>query len=90
MSQSVPIPQPAPRWSDRPQLGEGVRSLDRVVRVPADHPAGICLGGDDGRTLYITSARVGLSAPGPFDGAVFEVRVAVPGLPTAPYRPEWV
>jgi sugar lactone lactonase YvrE len=65
-------------------------TLDRVVRVPAERPAGICLGGADGRTLYITSARVGLSAPGPLDGAVFEVRVAVPGLPTASYRPEWV
>jgi sugar lactone lactonase YvrE len=65
-------------------------TLDRVVRVPAEQPAGICLGGADGRTLYITSARVGLSAPGPLDGAVFEVRVDVPGLPTARYRPEWV
>jgi sugar lactone lactonase YvrE len=65
-------------------------TVDRVVRVPAEQSAGICLGGADGRTLYITSARVGLPAPGPFDGAVFEVRVAVPGLPTAPYRPEWV
>lgn len=63
-------------------------TLDRVVPVPAEQPAGVCLGGEDGRTLYITSARTGLSRPGPLDGAVFRVRVGVPGLPTAPYRPE--
>jgi sugar lactone lactonase YvrE len=63
-------------------------TLDRVVSVPAAQPAGVCLGGDDGRTLYVTSARTGLTRPGPLDGAVFAVRVEVPGLPTASYRPE--
>ncbi|MBA6438657.1 MULTISPECIES: hypothetical protein [Streptomyces] len=31
--------------------------------------------------------RLGLAAPGPFDGALFSVRVAVPGPPAAEYRP---
>ncbi|MFF2520544.1 SMP-30/gluconolactonase/LRE family protein [Streptomyces liangshanensis] len=62
-------------------------TLDRVVALPAAQPAGVCLGGDDGRTLYVTSARVGLARPGPLDGAVFAVRVEVPGPPTASYRP---
>ncbi|MEU3183328.1 SMP-30/gluconolactonase/LRE family protein [Streptomyces sp. NPDC006923] len=63
-------------------------TLDRVLAVPAAQPAGVCLGGVDGRTLYITSALVGMSRPGPLDGAVFTARVEVPGLATAPYRPE--
>ncbi|MEU3328250.1 SMP-30/gluconolactonase/LRE family protein [Streptomyces albus] len=61
-------------------------TLATVLRLPVAQPAGVCLGGDDARTLYITTARVGLSAPGPLDGAVFRARVAVPGLPTAAYR----
>ncbi|GAA2939803.1 MULTISPECIES: SMP-30/gluconolactonase/LRE family protein [Streptomyces] len=56
---------------------------DRCVRLPAAQPAGLCLDGD---TLYVTTARHGLAAPGPLDGAVFSVRVDVPGLPTAAYR----
>lgn len=58
-------------------------TLDRQIRLPATQPAGLCLDGD---TLYITSARHGLTAPGPLDGAVFAVRVEVPGPPTAAYR----
>ncbi|MFF1922785.1 SMP-30/gluconolactonase/LRE family protein [Streptomyces sp. NPDC058221] len=56
---------------------------DRQIPLPAAQPAGLCLDGD---TLYVTSARHGLTAPGPLDGAVFTVRVDVPGLPTAAYR----
>ncbi|WP_285572607.1 SMP-30/gluconolactonase/LRE family protein [Streptomyces sp. RTGN2] len=56
---------------------------DRQIRLPASQPAGLCLDGD---TLYITSARHGLAAPGPLDGAVFAVRVEVPGPPAAAYR----
>ncbi|MEU4092418.1 SMP-30/gluconolactonase/LRE family protein [Streptomyces sp. NPDC026673] len=62
-------------------------SLDRIVELPAGQPAGLCLGGPDGRTLFVTSAHIGLAAPGPLDGAVFAVRVDVPGTPAAPYRP---
>jgi sugar lactone lactonase YvrE len=62
-------------------------SLDRIVDLPAGQPAGLCLGGPDGRTLLVTSAHIGLSEPGPLDGAVFAVRVDVPGTPAAPYRP---
>ncbi|WP_411093398.1 SMP-30/gluconolactonase/LRE family protein [Streptomyces sp. 049-1] len=58
--------------------------LDRVLRLPARQPAGVCLQGD---VLHITSARLGLDRPGPYDGALFATRVAVPGAPAAPYRP---
>ncbi|GGV87682.1 calcium-binding protein [Streptomyces griseoloalbus] len=60
-------------------------TLDTVLRLPVAQPAGVCLGDDDRRTLYVTTARVGLAAPGPLDGAVFRGRVDVPGLPTAAY-----
>ncbi|MFJ1609536.1 SMP-30/gluconolactonase/LRE family protein [Streptomyces sp. NPDC088253] len=62
-------------------------ALDRIVDLPAGQPAGLCLGGADGRTLLVTSAHIGLPVPGPLDGAVFAVRVDVPGAPAAPYRP---
>jgi sugar lactone lactonase YvrE len=75
--------------------GEGVvhhyradGTRDRVVRVPAKQPAGVCLGGEDGRTLYVTSARTGLANPAELDGAVFAVRVGVPGLATASFHLE--
>ncbi|WP_328727034.1 SMP-30/gluconolactonase/LRE family protein [Streptomyces sp. NBC_00259] len=62
-------------------------TLDRTVELPAAQPAGLCLGGPDGRTLLVTSARIGLPRPRPLDGAVFAFRVDVPGAPAAPYRP---
>jgi sugar lactone lactonase YvrE len=62
-------------------------TLDRTLRVPAGQPTSVCLGGADGRTLHITSAAIGLDPAGPQDGAVFTVRVDVPGLPTARFLP---
>ncbi|MEV1081528.1 hypothetical protein AB0I98_25325 [Streptomyces sp. NPDC050211] len=56
---------------------------DRVLRLPARQPAGVCLESD---TLHITTARVGLTAAGPLDGALFTARVDVPGTPAASYR----
>ncbi|MFE0352572.1 SMP-30/gluconolactonase/LRE family protein [Streptomyces nigra] len=58
-------------------------TLDRTLRLPARQPAGVCLAG---HVLHITTARVGLSAPGPDDGALFAVRVDVPGRPTPACR----
>lgn len=58
--------------------------LDRTLRLPASQPAGVCLRDD---VLHITTARIGLTAPGPYDGAVFTARVDVPGTPAAAYRP---
>ncbi|MEV6118656.1 SMP-30/gluconolactonase/LRE family protein [Streptomyces sp. NPDC052109] len=56
---------------------------DRVVRLPAGQPAGVCL---EGTLLHVTTATVGLDAPGPYDGAVFTVPVDVPGTPTPAFR----
>ncbi|MEU2925825.1 SMP-30/gluconolactonase/LRE family protein [Streptomyces sp. NPDC007251] len=58
-------------------------TLDRVVRLPAGQPAGVCL---EGTLLHVTTATVGLDAPGPYDGAVFTVPVDVPGTPTPAFR----
>ncbi|MFC8360699.1 SMP-30/gluconolactonase/LRE family protein [Streptomyces griseorubiginosus] len=57
--------------------------LDRVVRLPAAQPAGVCL---EGTLLHITTATVGLEAPGPYDGAVFTLPVDVPGTPTPAFQ----
>ncbi|MFD8934770.1 SMP-30/gluconolactonase/LRE family protein [Streptomyces sp. NPDC059578] len=58
-------------------------SRSHLLRLPAVQPAGVCLHGD---VLYVTTARAGLADPGPYDGAVFTVRTAVPGTPAAAYR----
>lgn len=55
------------------------------VPLPTSHPASLAFGGADLRTLYITTAREGLSdeqlAQEPLAGAVFRARIDVPGLP---------
>jgi len=55
------------------------------VPLPTSHPASLAFGGRDLRTLYITTAREGLSgeqlAQEPLAGAVFSARIEVPGLP---------
>ncbi|MGW3785068.1 SMP-30/gluconolactonase/LRE family protein [Micromonospora chokoriensis] len=58
-------------------------TLEQEIRLPAQQPAGICLGGPDLRRLFIGTARVGLTTPGPEDGALLAVDVPVPGLPAA-------
>lgn len=55
------------------------------VPLPTSHPASLAFGGEDLRTLYITTAREGLSAQQlgqePLAGALFSARIDVPGLP---------
>lgn len=55
------------------------------IPVPAMCPTMPCLGGEDGRTLYVTTARYNRSDPElaafPMSGCVFSTRVEVPGLP---------
>jgi len=55
------------------------------VPLPTSHPASLAFGGADLRTLYITTAREGLSAEQlaqePLAGALFSARIDVPGLP---------
>ncbi len=59
--------------------------VDRVVKVPVSRPTCPAFGGKDLKTLYITSARQGMSAAEleqePLAGSVFSIDVDVPGLP---------
>ena len=60
-------------------------SIDRIVTLPVSRPTCPALGGSDLKTLYITSAREGLTAEQldkePLAGSVFAIRVDVPGQP---------
>ncbi|WP_084039432.1 SMP-30/gluconolactonase/LRE family protein [Demequina sp. NBRC 110053] len=55
--------------------------LSERVHVPAHQPTCPGFGGDDLRTLFITSARQGMDRPESDDGGLFSTQVAVPGLP---------
>jgi sugar lactone lactonase YvrE len=58
--------------------------LDRIVTVAASNPTACCFGGSNLETLYVTTARYGLSrsqlAGQPFAGGVFAIDTGVPGL----------
>jgi sugar lactone lactonase YvrE len=51
--------------------------VDRVIELPVSRPTSCVFGGEDLRTLYITSAAS--PANHPLDGAVLSIRVDVPG-----------
>jgi sugar lactone lactonase YvrE len=59
------------------------------VRTNAPQTTSCCLGGVDGRTLWITSAAAGLTpeqlAANPASGRLFAIRVDVPGPPARPF-----
>jgi sugar lactone lactonase YvrE len=60
-------------------------SLLAEIATPAQCPTMVCFGGEDLKTLYVTTASYKRSAAElatfPQSGAVFSVRVDVPGLP---------
>lgn len=63
--------------------------LERVLAVPTDNVTACCFGGDDGRSLYITTASVDLDADQrrrqPLAGSVFVTEVDVSGPPAQPF-----
>ena len=63
--------------------------LERVVDVPADNVTACCFGGEDGRSLYVTTASVELPAERrssqPLAGSVFVTDVGVSGPPARPF-----
>lgn len=66
-------------------------SLDRVVHLPVPRPTSCCFGGADLATLYVTSARVRLSAAqlaeAPLSGSVFALDPGgARGLPEHAFR----
>lgn len=64
-------------------------ALDRVIAVPADNVTACCFGGDEGRSFYITTASVGLTADErrrqPLAGSVFVTDVGLSGPPARPF-----
>ncbi len=59
-------------------------ALDRVLELPVEKVTACCLGGDDGRSLYVTTASLGVDDP--LAGSVFVARVDVPGPPARPFH----
>lgn len=59
--------------------------VDKVIILAAPLPTGCAIGGRDMRTLFITTARTGLSYTQldarPLSGSLFAVEIDVPGLP---------
>jgi sugar lactone lactonase YvrE len=59
--------------------------VDQVIDLPCSNPTSCTFGGEDLKTLYVTSARFALDddhlAQNPHEGGVFAVAVDVPGLP---------
>lgn len=53
--------------------------VDRHVELPVTNPTSCCFGGPDLRTLYVTSARMGLSDPSLAEGAVLAIEAGVTG-----------
>lgn len=60
-------------------------TVDRAIELPVSRVSCPALGGDDLRTLYLTTAREGMTPEElerePLAGSVFSIRVDVPGLP---------
>lgn len=71
------------------QLSRDAR-LKQIIPAPARLVTSLAFGGDDMRTLFITTARTGLSAAelaeSPLSGSLFAIRVAVPGVPIPRWR----
>lgn len=63
--------------------------IDRTIELPIPRPTSCAFGGPDLKSLYVTSARVRLSAlqlaEAPLSGGVFEIAAGVAGLPVAAY-----
>ena len=63
--------------------------IDSVIPMPVPRPTSCCFGGEDLKTLYVTSASVGLSASiledAPQSGQLFALEIGVKGVPEPPY-----
>ena len=63
--------------------------VDRVINLPVPRPTSCVFGGPDFGTLYVTSARIRLSAQqlaeAPLSGGVFALQAGVRGLPETPF-----
>jgi sugar lactone lactonase YvrE len=55
-------------------------NVDRVIELPVTQPSSCTFGGEDLEILFVTSARMGLSEPNSFDGALLALDVGVRGF----------
>lgn len=59
--------------------------IDRVIEMPVPRPTSVMFGGVDLSTLFVTSARTGLSgdvlAKAPLSGSIFSIESGYTGLP---------
>jgi sugar lactone lactonase YvrE len=74
-------------WNTRPGPGCLIRitpngDVDRIVDLPVSRPTTCAFGGDDLKTLYITSAR----SPDRLSGSVFALHTGVGGIPENRFR----
>lgn len=64
-------------------------TIDRLIRMPVEQPSSCAFGGDGLTTLYVTSARVGLSdealAAQPLAGSLFAIETGIRGLRLPPF-----
>ena len=62
-------------------------SVDRTIELPVTRPTSCAFGGSDFRTLFVTSARVGLNQAAlqkePLAGSVFAIETGVRGAPVS-------
>ena len=59
--------------------------LEQVLAVPVDKVTACCFGGEDGRSLYVTTASVDLEREQPLAGCVFVTELDVSGPPAQPF-----
>lgn len=59
--------------------------LTQTLEMPVPRPTSCCFGGADMRTLFITSAKFGMSpaeqADFPESGNIYCIRLPIPGVP---------
>ena len=59
-------------------------SRDKVLRAPVTHPTMVCIGGEEGTTMFVTSARRFMSEEAlesePLAGGVFAADIGVRGI----------
>ncbi|MGN6819836.1 MAG: SMP-30/gluconolactonase/LRE family protein [Sphingomonas sp.] len=74
-------------WAVRRLAPDG--TIDREIRLPVPRPTSCAFGGPNLDTLYVTSARIRLSATqlaaAPLSGSVFAVETGTRGVPLAGY-----
>lgn len=59
-------------------------SIDRVIEMPVTNPTTATFGGDDLKTLFVTSAEIDAPDSERLAGSLFAVRSSVAGLPENP------